>query len=169
VQLRGNAEYLGTLAPNLLNAGTVFLSGQQFVQETENNCQVSSAVSLMVNNDMHDHVAISGRDTICNLGNDERVGEHVIESGVSVSGCENLVVAPKMPDTHDITLSSVGGSGKSSADTSDIHHLDNPSAVNKMSCTTQDESSYSMVCDSQENPLQCLHDTFFAVYANSGD
>ncbi|XP_069691221.1 uncharacterized protein [Periplaneta americana] len=149
IRLRG--EYLETLAPALLNAGTVLLSSQQPRDETERNCQVGS--------DVHDHNLVSSSDTICSFGNDDRMGELLVESGLNVSSCENVVVAPKVPETCDITLSNVGVTGKSSANTSHVHHLDSSTGTNKIS---QDESSFNMVCDNQENPLQCLHDTFVA-------
>jgi hypothetical protein len=167
-QLGGNAEYLGTLAPDLLNAGPGFLSSQQrSMHEVDRNCQLGSAISLTVSSDVHDHNAVSSPDTISSLGNDERVGELIVQNGVSVNSCENLVGAPKVPDTYDISLRNMGVMGKSSADISNVHLLD--SSVSKISCTTQDESSFSVVCVSQENPLQCLHDTFIALHASQGD
>jgi hypothetical protein len=119
-------------------AGTVFLSSQQPMQGVDRNCQVGSAISLTVNSD---HNAVSSPDTICSFGNDERVSELTVESGINVSNCENLVVALKVPDTHEITLNNVSVPDKSSASTL--------AAVPKISCTT---GSFSMVCDSKENP-----------------
>jgi hypothetical protein len=129
-QLRENSEYLDILA------GTVFLSSQQPMQELDRNYQVGSAISLAVNSD---HNAVSSPDTICSFRNDERVSELTVESGVNVSSCENLVVAPKVPDAHEVTLNNISVPGKSSANTA---------AINKISCTTHNDSSFSMVCDS---------------------
>ncbi|XP_021936782.1 uncharacterized protein LOC110838165 isoform X2 [Zootermopsis nevadensis] len=148
-QLRGDSEYLNVLA------GTVFISSQQPMQEVDRNCQVGNAISLTINSD---HDAVLGPDTICSFGNDERVSELSVESGIS---CENLVVAPNVPDAHEITLNNVSVPDKSSAKTS--------TAVNTVSCTTHNDSSFSMVCDSQENPLHCLHDSFIMVHTNSAD
>jgi hypothetical protein len=130
--------------------------------------QLGSASSLMVISDVFDHNAVSSRpDTVSSLGNDERVGELTVQNGVSVNSCENSVVAPKVPDAHDVSPRNMGVMGKSSADISNVHHLD--SSVNKISCIAQDESSFNVVRHSQENPLQCLHDTFIAIHVNQGD
>jgi hypothetical protein len=155
-QLRGNTEYLDTVAPDLLSAALV-----------DRNCQPGSAISLMESNDVHEHDALSNPDAICSLGNDERLGELTVVNGVSVDSYENSVVATKVPDTHDSTLRKVEVTGKSAADISNVRRLD--SSASKISCTTRDESGFNVVCDSQEAALQCLHDTFIAVHANQGD
>jgi hypothetical protein len=121
----------------------------------------------MVSSDVHDHNAVSSPDTMSSQGNDERVGELTVQNGVSVNSCENLVVDPKVPDTHDVSPRNMGIMGKSSADISNVHHVD--SSVNKISCIAQNESSFNVIRHSQENPLQCLHDTFFAIHANQDD
>jgi hypothetical protein len=154
---------LDTFASDL-NAGPHSISDQQQpMQEVDRSCQLGSAISLMVSSDIHAH----NPDTVSSLGNDERVGELTAQNGVSVNSCENIIVAPKVPDTHDVSLKNMDVMGKSSADISNVHHVD--SSVNKISCIAQDESSFSVVCHSQENPLQCLHDTFIAIHANQGD
>jgi hypothetical protein len=154
-QLRGNTEYLATLAPDLSNADPV-----------DRNCQLGSAVLLTVSSDVHEHNAVSDPDAVSSPANDESLGELTVVNGVSVNSCENLVVAPKVPDTRDSSLRNTDVTGKSSADISNVDRLD--SSVNKLSCSTQDGSSFN-VCQSQENPLQCLHDTFIAIRANQGD
>ncbi|PNF29618.1 hypothetical protein B7P43_G16738 [Cryptotermes secundus] len=167
-QLRGNTEYLDTLAPDLLNAGPVFLSGQQrSMQEVDRSCQLGSAISLTVSSNVNDHNVVSSPDTASSLGNYERAGEITVQNGVGVNSCENIIVTPKVPDTDDVSPRNMGVMGKSSPDVSTVHLVD--SSVNKISCITQDESSFSVVCHSQENPLQCLHDTFIAIHANQGD
>jgi hypothetical protein len=130
------------------------------MQEVDRSSQLGSAISLTVSSDVHDHNAVSSQG-------DDGVGELTVQNGVSVNSCENLVVAPKVPDTHHVSPKNVGVMGKSSADVSNVHHLDD--SVNKLSCIAQDENSFSVICHNQENPLQCLHDTFIAVHANQGD
>ena len=141
-------EYLGSLLVN----------SHQPVEEPERN-QVGSAISVLINNEHNDRNPLSSSDTICTVGTDDRVEELIVESGLSVSSCENLVVAPKLPD---IALNS-GGVDKPSGNTS---HVEGSSPSDKIPCG---EGSFSMVCEHQENPLQCLHDTFVTVHTNSND
>ncbi|PSN35081.1 hypothetical protein C0J52_17294 [Blattella germanica] len=165
------SSYIDTLPQSLMNAGTVVHSSQQPLEEVDRNRQVGSAVSVILNNEVYDRNAVSSSDTICSFGTDDRVGELIVESGLSVSSCENLVVAPKVPDSQDtsIALSSMGVIGKPSGNTSHVCHMDSSSVSNKIPCNSQGEDSFAVVCDSQENPLQCLHDTFLAVHASSNN
>ena len=152
-------EYVDILSPSLLTA----TNSHQSVEETERNHQVGSAVSVILNNEVNDRNPVSSSDTICSFGTDDRIGELIVESGLSVSSRENLVVAPKLPDARNIALSSVRVVDKPSGNTS---HVDSPPAANKI---THDEGSFSVVCENQENPLQCLHDTFVTVHTSSND
>lgn len=154
-EFRGNAECMDTLDPNMLNAGRVSLSSQHPVQEVDRNCQVGSASSLMVNSDM------SGPDTISGFGNGEIVGELVMENGIDVKSCENLVISQKAPD--------MGVTGKSSANISDVYGQDDSAPVHKICCNTQDENNFSVFCNSQEDPVQCQHDTCIDISASTGD
>jgi hypothetical protein len=133
----------------------------------DRNCELGSTVSLTVSSDVRETNVMSNPDAVSSLANDERLGELTVVNGISVSSCENVVVAPKVPDTHDSCLRNMDVTGKSSADISNAHRLD--SSVNKISCSTQNGSSFNVVCHSQESPLQCLHDTFIALRANQGD
>lgn len=153
--LQGNAECMDTLDPSMLNACRVSLSSQQPMQEVDRNCQVGSAVSIMVNS------GISDPDTISTFGNGEIVGELVTENGVDVNSCENLVILQKAPD--------IGVTGKSSANISDVCDQDNSAPLSKIGCTTQAESNFNVFCNSQEDPLQCRHDTFIDISASTGD
>jgi hypothetical protein len=167
-ELRGNTEYVDTLAPAVLTSGPVFLSGpQRSMPEVDRNRQLGSALSLVVNSDVHDHDAVSSPDTISSLENDERLSELAVMNGVSINSCENFVVAAKVPDTHDGSLRNVDVTGKTAADISNVQHQ--VSSMNKISSTARDESSFNVVCHSQETPLQCLHGTFIAIHANEGD
>jgi hypothetical protein len=109
----------------------------------------------MVNSDMSDP------DTISGFGNGEVVGELVVENGIDVKSCENLVIWQKTPD--------IGVTGKSSSNISDVNDQDNSAPVRKICCTTQDENNFSVFCNSQEDPQQCQHDTCIDISASTGD
>jgi hypothetical protein len=153
--LRGNAECLGTLAPSMLNAGRVSLSSQQPMQEVDINSQVGSAVSLTVNSDM------SRLNIISSSENGETGGELIVENGVDVNSCENSVILQKAPD--------IGVTDKSSANMSDVYDQDDSAPVSKICCSTQNENNFIVFCNSQEDPLQCLHDTFIDISASAGE
>jgi hypothetical protein len=153
--LRGNAECLDTLGPSMSNASRVSLSNQQPVQEVDRNCQVGSAVSLTVNS------VVSDPDTVSTSENSETVGELILENGVNVNSCENSVVSQKAPD--------IGIADKSSTNMSVVYDQDDSTHGSKICCTTQDENNFSVFCNSQEDPLQCLHDTFIDISAITGD
>jgi hypothetical protein len=154
-EFRGNAECMDTLDPNMLNVGRVSLSSHHPMQEMDRNCQVGSAASLMVNSDM------SGPDTISGFGNGEIVGELVMENGIDVKSCENLVISQKAPD--------IGVTGKSSANISDVYDQDDSAPVRKICCNTQDENNFSVFCNSQEDPVQYQHDTCIDISASTCD
>lgn len=154
-EFRGNAECMDTLDRSMLSVGRVSLSSQHPMQEVDRNCQVGSAASLMVNSGMSDP------DTISGFGNGEIVGELVMENGVDVKSCENLVILQKAPD--------IGVTGKSSANISDVYDQNNSAPVHKICCTTQDENNFSVFCNSQEDPLQCRHDTCIDISASTRD
>jgi hypothetical protein len=155
MELRGNAECLDTLGAVMLIGGTVSLSSQQPVQEVDRNCQVSSGALLMVNSDTSGPGAISGAE------NGETLGELIMENGVEVNSCENIVALRKAPD--------IGVTGKFSANVSNVYDLDDSPPASKICCTTQDENSLGVFCDMQVDPLQCLHDTFIDITATTGD
>ena len=104
---------------------------------------------------------MSDPGTISGFGNGEIVGELVMENGVDVKSCENLVISQKAPD--------IGVTDKSSANLSDVYGQDDSAPVRKICCSTQDENNFSVFCNSQEDPLKCRHDKCIDIIASTGD
>ncbi|KAJ9595718.1 hypothetical protein L9F63_013081, partial [Diploptera punctata] len=90
-------EYMDSHSPYILTTP----NNNYPVERLERNHQIGSAVSVVLNNEVYDRNPVSSSDTICSIDTDDRIGELIVESGLTVNSCENLVVAPKLPDTQN--------------------------------------------------------------------